>query len=421
VLPIEAVEKVSELALKECRLRIFKPKDFLIAMYGATAGRIAVSNSTGTTNQAVWSGTPVKSIDDRYLYYYILQSRQILIDKSSGAAQPNISGEKILAHSFALPPLGEQKRIVKKVEEVMKQLDELEAKKRERDETRTRLARSAMQSLGKGESKIAFDHLAELVQTPTDLKELEGALLTLAVSGKLVPQDKKDGTGEELYVQIHEEPSKAGDNSIERQKKDKDLVPISDDEIPFKISKSWKWVRLNEVSNINGGYAFKSQNFKDIGVRVIKISDFDEDGLKDNKIVRHKYDPTLSQFEINNENILLCMTGGTVGKSYFVKNISEKMVTNQRVATIKINHCLIPEYINYVILSPYIQKIISERKNSTNDNISMDDIKSFVIPLAPFAEQKRIVKKVEEVMKLVAQLREAFGEGKASGRGRPKK
>src|SRR3989344_2200984 len=68
VLPIESEEKVSELALKECRLRIFKPRDFLIAMYGATAGRIAVSNSTGTTNQAVWSGTPVKSIDDRYLY-----------------------------------------------------------------------------------------------------------------------------------------------------------------------------------------------------------------------------------------------------------------------------------------------------------------------------------------------------------------
>lgn len=97
------------------------------------------------------------------------------------------------------------------------------------------------------------------------------------------------------------------------------------------------------------------------------------------------------------------MTGGTVGKSYFVTDLPEKMVVNQRVATIKILKC-IEEYINIVILNPFVQKIINKSKNSTNDNISMDLIKSLPIPLPPLAEQKVIVAKIEELLPLCKKL-----------------
>ena len=182
------------------------------------------------------------------------------------------------------------------------------------------------------------------------------------------------------------------------------MSPITDDEIPFKIPQSWKWVRLGNIAVINGGFAFKSTQYKDTGIRVIRISDFDESGFKNNKIVRYDYNDDLKPYIIEQSNILMAMTGGTVGKSYFIMDLPEPMVSNQRVATIKINEKICPNYINIVILAPVIQKLIQISKNSTNDNISMDLINNFIVPLPPLAEQKRIVAKVDELIRYCEKL-----------------
>ena len=154
----------------------------------------------------------------------------------------------------------------------------------------------------------------------------------------------------------------------------------------------------------SGGFAFKSTNYTTDGVRVVRISDFNELGFVNDKIVRHPYDESLSSYVLEAKNILLCMTGGTVGKSLFVTETNEKMVVNQRVATIKVQIAL-PEYVYQVILAPVTQKVIQYSKNSTNDNISIDTIKDFLIPFPPLAEQKRIVAKLEELLPLCERLK----------------
>ena len=101
----------------------------------------------------------------------------------------------------------------------------------------------------------------------------------------------------------------------------------------------------------------------------------------------------------------MAMTGGTVGKSLYVKYLPEEtMLLNQRVAIIRVN-TVFKDYIDYVIKSQHIQSIITEAKNSTNDNISMGDIYNFPVPLPPLAEQKRIVAKIEEVFKEIDKLK----------------
>ena len=239
-------------------------------------------------------------------------------------------------------------------------------------------------------------------------QDLKNSILQLAIQGKLVSQDENDEPAEVLYAKIQAEKQKLIKEG--KIKKDKPLSPITEDEIPFPIPSTWKWVRLGEIANINGGYAFKSTLYKDIGIRVIRISDFDEQGFKNDKIVRYEYSSELEQYLIENNNIIMAMTGGTVGKSYYVQEIPERLVSNQRVATIKITCNINPRYINYVVLSSIIQADIQSSKNSTNDNISMDLIKNFRIPLPPLEEQKRIVVKIEELEPLINQYDQAEQE-----------
>ena len=167
---------------------------------------------------------------------------------------------------------------------------------------------------------------------------------------------------------------------------------------------------MQRVSYINGGYAFKSTKYQEKGIRVIRISDFDENGLKYKNIVRYPYSEELNSYQLEENNILLAMTGGTVGKSYLVERIDEPMYVNQRVATIKILQHIEVKYINATILSDLVQKIIKHSKNSTNDNISMDTICNFLIPLPPLSEQKRIVSKIEELEPFIEEYGKAETE-----------
>ena len=161
---------------------------------------------------------------------------------------------------------------------------------------------------------------------------------------------------------------------------------------------------------VKGGYAFSSESLKSPqGIRVVRISDFNEQGWVNKSIVRYDGEEISPQYEIHTKDLLLAMTGGTVGKSFFVQEVPEKMYLNQRVAIIR-STSLLPEYINIHLKSLIIIDLINSIKNSTNDNISMRDITSFPFPLPPLAEQQRIVAKIEELMPLVEQYGKAQSE-----------
>ena len=114
----DSIEKVTPKALAECSLRMACVGDVLIAMYGATIGKLAIAGVQLTTNQACCACTPFSGIYNWYLFYYLMASKETLIEMGAGGAQPNISREKIIHFLFALPSVKEQHMIVSRIEQL---------------------------------------------------------------------------------------------------------------------------------------------------------------------------------------------------------------------------------------------------------------------------------------------------------------
>ena len=114
-------EKITQSAFQDCSLRMNKNGDVLIAMYGATIGKLAIVGKELTTNQACCGCTPYV-VYNWFLFYFLMASRDTFIKKGEGGAQPNISRVKLIEHLIPLPPLQEQKRIVQKIEQLMQLL-----------------------------------------------------------------------------------------------------------------------------------------------------------------------------------------------------------------------------------------------------------------------------------------------------------
>ena len=112
-------EHITEKALKECSLRLCEPGDVLIAMYGATIGKLAIAGVPMTTNQACCACTVHQGISNLYLFRYLEAIKPALIEQGAGGAQPNISREKIVNTLIPLPPTKEQHRICTALDKIL--------------------------------------------------------------------------------------------------------------------------------------------------------------------------------------------------------------------------------------------------------------------------------------------------------------
>ena len=115
----EIPECISEKALESCSMRLNPIGSVLIAMYGATIGKLGILKIEATTNQACCACVPYNGIYNKYLFYYLMSQKKDFTEKAEGGAQPNISREKLVVHLIPLPPLAEQKRIVAAIEKML--------------------------------------------------------------------------------------------------------------------------------------------------------------------------------------------------------------------------------------------------------------------------------------------------------------
>ena len=363
--------------------------DLLVCEGGAGYGRSAIWNEDYDIclQNHVHRLRPCINGICEYVYYFIYLLKESNNLASVGTAMPGLSANRLKSLLLPFPSLSEQKRIVIALGELLPLIEKY--------------------------SK-AQNTLDELNIAISD--KLKKSILQEAIQGRLVPQDPNDEPASVLLERIKEEKAKLfkegklkkkdlvdsvifkGDDNKYYEKVGSEVTCI-DDDIPFEIPSSWSWIRLGNYTDVIGGYAFQSQDLKsENGCRVIRISDISEDGLVNNRIVRYNGKLDLSQYRIYNSDILMAMTGGTVGKSLLLKlDNKEVLLLNQRVAIIR-NTWFDVNYIDTVIKSAYIKSVIDNSKNSTNDNISMADITGFLIPIPPLNEQHRIINKIEFVI-----------------------
>lgn len=363
---------ITELALKETNCTLYEPGTIIVAMYGQgkTRGQVSELLIKAATNQACAAISCILPENKDYVKCFFIGNYISMRTLAVGGAQPNLNLTKIASFLIPLPPLAEQKRIVAKIEELLPLVEEYG---------------NAQEELNKLNASL-----------PDKLRQ---SILQEAIMGKLVPQDPNDEPASKLLERIQEEKKRLVKEG-KLKKKDLEVTPITDDEKPFDLPNGWEWCRLSDISTFNGGFAFKSTDYvsKEKGIRVLRISDFNENGIINKNPVYHPAGNKFEDYSLCNGDIVMCMTGGTVGKSLHVKELGEKMYVNQRVADIRINKVVFDDYVYFVICSTYIKSIIEDSKNSTNDNISAKLIQDFIIPLPPLAEQHRIVAKLEEIL-----------------------
>ena len=304
-----------------------------------------------------------------YLYYFLISSQgyRELNTISTGVAVKKFNKTELKKILIPLPPIAEQQRIVKRIEEAFSALD-------------------------------TIDSLQE--QYTDNLNVLKSKLINSAIQGKLTAQLPEDGTAEDLYQQIQAEKQaliKEG-----KIKKEKSFPEVIEDAFPFEIPDNWKWVSVGEVcTNIQYGSSEKSSSSGKM--IVLRMGNLQNGKIVYDKLAYTSDDDVIAKYPLEKNDLLFNRTNSMelVGKTAIYKGEYPAIYAGYLV---RITPVLFdPDYLNFVMQSQhYWDYCRSVRSDSIGQsNINAEKLKRFVFPFPPLAEQQRIVTLLEELLKKV--------------------
>ena len=233
------------------------------------------------------------------------------------------------------------------------------------------------------------------------IAHLKSKILDLAVRGKLTEQRPEDGSAAELLARVREEKQRLiAEGKIKKEKK---LPEITEDEKPFNIPASWEWCRLPELcikaitdGTHNSPPQQRQGDFLYITAKNIKYNGIDLTNVS--YVTREIHNQIYARCNPEKGDVLLTKDG-TIGIAT-VNNLDYPFSMLSSIALIKPVTQLLPWYLTYVLRSPYWQTLMhSDSKGSALRRIILEQINSFIVPLPPLAEQKRIVEKIEAIFK----------------------
>ena len=351
--------------------------DILLARYGGSLGKVFKAQK-GAYNVAMakveFLFESESIFKDYVFYYYLAPLYQKLVKNNSRSAQAGFNKDDLNNLMFPLPPLAEQKRIVAKIEELLPYIDRYEQSWSKLEQFNSRF--------------------------PEDMKK---SLLQYAIQGKLVEQRPEEGTAEELFAQIQEEKQRLIKEG--KIKKEKPLPEITEDEKPFDIPDSWKWVRLLDLCKTIADGDHQAPPQVPSGIPFLVISNISKEILdfSNTRFVTQEYFDSLAYERIAENNDILFSVTGSYGIPVIV-DCKQKFCFQRHIALIK--GMIDINYLYFLLRSPVVKLQCDKVATGTaQKTVGLKSLKNIIVPLPPLAEQKRIVEKLEQLLPLCERLK----------------
>lgn len=362
-------------------------------------GKIAINTLDVAINQDLKALQLFEEIEKDYFYIFY----KTLEISGSGMTVSGIKQSELLNFIVPLPPLEEQKRIVKKVDELMTLVDRLEHAQTEKARTRSKLSKASFAALANAQNASEFTeswqrvsrHFSELVKTQEDLQTLRQTILQLAVQGKLTEQSAEDGDAREELEDISK-----------TYKLFPRINPISE-HVPFKLPKGWAWTRFPEIGEFGRGKSkHRPRNdpklYNDGKYPLVQTGD-----VARSKGIIKTFTGMYNQVGLSQSRLwpkgTMCIT--------IAANIADSGI-------LSFEACFPDSIVGFIPhdrmreTTRYFEYFMRTAKANLQDyapstaqkNINLGILQDVLIPLPPLAEQKRIVAKVDSLMAVCDRL-----------------
>ena len=342
---------------------VFKKGQVLYSKLRPYLKKVLVADENGISTPELISFDLYADINANYIKYCLTNSYvdRVINKRSYGIKMPRVDAGFMVNLPIPVPPIQEQDRIVKLVENIMDEIN----------------------CIDEAQKKYT-----------NDIEILIAKLIDSGIQGKLTEQLSEDGNAADLYEEIRAEKAKLVKAC--KIKKEKALPEITEDEIPFDIPPNWKWVRLGDISaKISSGNTpaggKKSNAYVEKGYSFFREQNIYNDGIHEEGLVyiTEELLKTRENSTVMPMDILLNITGGSIGRCALIPDDFTKGSINQHILIIRMIDPRLRFYIHTCICSPFIQKYIKGNTVGDKDGFSAGRCKNMLIPLPPLEEQRR--------------------------------
>lgn len=395
--------------------------DILFAMIGSIGNPVIVDVEPNFSikNVALIKYYNKELVEPYYILHFLEYATKQFKEDSGGAVQSFVSLKKLRLKELPLPPLKEQRAIVKVINQLFGEVEQLEELTKKRVSLKEDFVTSALAKLTESESTASqWDFLKDLFSTffteVSGVKKLRETILQLAVQGKLTYKWRANNPdtvpASKLLERIEAEKQQL--IAEKKIKKEKQLSAITEEEIPYELPEGWVWTRAGSVTDIIAGASFKSGDFNQSGgVKCIKITNAGvREFVETNDFLPEEFDAKYPNHLIKEGDLILALTRPYINDGLKISTCPStyhNSLLNQRVASIR----SMSRNIYHPFLFTFLQspKVLIHYKSmfdgkSQQPNMKMKDIVELPIPIAPLEEQQVIVEKVNSLMALCDEL-----------------
>ena len=379
-------EKITEDAIKNSSAKIFPAGTLLIALYGATIGKLAFLGIKATTNQAVCGIFDNGVILSKYTYYFLLFRRPKLIQSGMGGAQPNISQDIVRKQPFPIIPFPKQRAIVSKIEQLFSDLDNGIENFKKAQEQLKRYRQSVLKAACGG----------KLVSTEAELARAEG--------GDYEPADV-------LLTRILKERREKWNG------KGKYKEPVAPDTSGVSgLSEGWGWARFEQIVSLSQN-GFGKRSSKDGNPTIVlRLADILNGEISLDNVRR--IGATIGEIEkyrLFNNDILCIRVNGSrklVGRMIRYKPMPEPITFCDHFIRFQLIDPTMAPFFSIYFDTDRVRKYIDINTVSSagQNTVSQATIMAIPIPLPPLAEQHRIVVEVERRLSVCDKMEATIAE-----------